>query len=79
MVVAPSGALPPLEGDEKDGAGPVTVTLVPAPYSELSTSASAFFTPAEAELTVTTRPIPTARPRAMRIACRIRRRSSRRR
>ena len=79
MVVAFFGGWPPLEGGDKDGAGPVTVTLVPAPYSELSTSASAFFTPAEAELTVTTRPIPTARPRATKIAWRIRRRSSRRR
>src|SRR5215469_8295328 len=61
------------------GLAPVTVTSVPTPYSELSTSAWAFFTPAEAAFTVTTRPTPSARPSAMKMAWRIRRRSSRRR
>src|SRR5215469_9053892 len=57
----------------------VTVTFVPTPYSELSTSPWAFFTPEEAAVTVITRPIPNARPRAMTTDWRIRRRSSRRR
>src|SRR5580700_2130048 len=79
MVVAPFGGWPFAEGFLGCGASPVTVTSVPTPYSEASTLDSAFFTPAEAALTVTTRPIPTARPRATKIAWRIRRRSSRRR
>src|SRR5260221_8109613 len=57
-VCAPLGGVPDLGGP---GAAPVTVTSVPTPYSELSTSAWAFFTPAEAAVTVTTRPIPSAR------------------
>src|ERR1700683_4723977 len=79
MVVPPFGAWPFAEGFLACGASPVTVTSVPTPYSEASTLDSAFFTPAEAALTVTTRPIPTARPKATKIAWRIRRRSSRRR
>src|ERR1700683_1525865 len=79
MVVPPFGAWPFAEGFLACGASPVTVTSVPTPYSEASTLDSAFFTPAEAALTVTTRPIPTARPEATKIAWRIRRRSSRRR
>src|SRR5580693_1405570 len=69
------GALPVFGGP---GAAPVTVTSVPTPYSALSTSDWAFFTPADAAATVTTRPTPRARPSAMKIAWRIRRRSSRR-
>ena len=61
------------------GGLPVTVTSVPTPYSDFSTSDWAFFTPADAAVTVTTRPIPSARPSAMKMACRILRRSSRRR
>src|SRR5215467_3472070 len=57
----------------------VTVMSVPTPYSECSTAPCACATPAEAAVTVITRPIPTARPREMKITCRIRRRSSRRR
>src|ERR1700733_13938454 len=79
MVVAPFGGWPFVDGFLACGASPVTVTSVPTPYSEASTLDSAFFTPAEAALTVTTRPIPTARPKATKIAWRIRRRSSRRR
>src|SRR5580693_5267266 len=67
MVVAPFGGWPFAEGFLGCGASPVTVTSVPTPYSEASTLDSAFFTPAEAALTVT------------KIAWRIRRRSSRRR
>src|SRR5579875_3213057 len=55
----------------------VTVTSVPTPYSELSTSAWAFFTPEEAADTVITRPTPSARPSAITTDCFIRRRSSR--
>ena len=76
-VCAPLGGVVPALGGP--GAAPVTVTSVPTPYSELSTSAWAFFTPDEAAVTTTTRPIPTARPSAMNTACRILRRSSRRR
>src|ERR1700728_4655932 len=79
MVVAPFGGGPFAEAFLGCGASPVTVTSVPTPYSDASTLDSAFFTPAEAALTVTTRPIPTARPKATKIAWRIRRRSSRRR
>ena len=57
----------------------VTVTSVPTPYSEWSTAAWASLTPEDAAVTVITKPIPRARPRAMKIAWRIRRRSSRRR
>ncbi len=57
----------------------VTVTSVPTPYSECSTCACASLTPDDAAVTVMTRPIPSARPRAMKIAWRIRRRNSRRR
>jgi len=70
------GLLPVLGGP---GAAPVTVTSVPTPYSPCSTADWAFFTPFEVAITVTTRPTPTARPSAMKMACRIRRRSSRRR
>src|SRR5580700_1075229 len=73
MVVPPFGGWPFAEGFLGCGASPVTVTSVPTPYSEASTLDSAFFTPAEAALTV------TARPKATKIAWRIRRRSSRRR
>src|SRR5579875_1867050 len=61
------------------GAAPVTVTSAPTPYSALSTPDWALFTPAEAAATVTTSPTPRARPSAMKMAWRIRRRSSRRR
>ena len=57
----------------------VTVMSVPTPYRECSTAPCAWATPAEAAVTVMTRPIPMARPREMKITCRIRRRSSRRR
>ncbi len=57
----------------------VTVMSVPTPYSECSTVAWASLTPEDAAVTVITRPIPRARPRAMKIAWRIRRRNSRRR
>ena len=57
----------------------VTVMSVPTPYSECSTVAWAFLTPEEAAITVITKPIPRARPRAMKIAWRILRRNSRRR
>src|SRR6202034_2455953 len=79
MVVPPFCGWPLAVGFLACGASPVTVTSVPTPYSEASTLDSAFFTPAEAALTVTTRPIPTARPKATKIAWRIRRRRSRRR
>ena len=55
----------------------VTVMSVPTPYSECRTDAWAFLTPADAAVTVITRPIPSARPIAMKIDCRIRLRSSR--
>jgi hypothetical protein len=55
----------------------VTVTSVPTPYSACSTVPWAFLTPAEAAVTVMTKPTPRARPSAMKTACRIRRRSSR--
>ena len=61
-----------------DGAW-VTVRSVPTPYSECSTVACESFTPAEAADTVMTKPTPRARPRAMTIAWRLRRRNSRRR
>src|SRR5215470_15820408 len=57
----------------------VTVMSVPTPYRECSTLPCAWATPADAAVTVMTRPIPMARPSEMRITCRIRRRSSRRR
>ncbi len=57
----------------------VTVMSVPTPYSECSTVPWAFLTPEDAAVTVITKPIPRARPRAMNIAWRIRRRNSRRR
>src|SRR5580704_12921262 len=79
MVVPPFGGWPFADRFLACGASPVMGTSVPTPYSEASTLDSAFFTPAEAALTVTTRPIPTARPKATKIAWRIRRRSSRRR
>ena len=56
----------------------VTVTSVPTPYSACSTVPWAFLTPADAAVTVMTRPTPRARPSAMNTAWRIRRRSSRR-
>ncbi|MGH3160151.1 MAG: hypothetical protein ACRDNF_26765 [Streptosporangiaceae bacterium] len=46
----------------------LTVMSVPTPYSECSTLPCAFLTPLEAEVTVMTRPIPSARPSAMKIA-----------
>ena len=63
--------LPPVPGLAwlADGACPVTVMSVPTPYSPLRTPAWAFFTPAEAAVTVMTRPTPTASPSAMKIAC----------
>ena len=64
---------PPLP---RDGAL-VTVMSVPTPYSECSTVPWAFFSPDDAAVTVMTSPMPTARPSAMKLACRIRRRSSR--
>src|SRR5215469_17302496 len=66
----------PLAGDGGFGALPVIVTSVPTPYKDLSTCDWAFLTPAEAAVTVTTSPIPSARPSAMKIACRILRRNS---
>ncbi len=57
----------------------VTVTSVPTPYSACSTVPWAFLTPADAAVTVITRPTPRARPSAMKMAWRMRRRSSRRR
>ena len=57
----------------------VTVTSVPTPYSACSTVPWAFLTPADAAVTVITRPTPRARPSAMKTAWRMRRRSSRRR
>jgi hypothetical protein len=57
----------------------VTVTSVPTPYSACSTVPWAFLTPADAAVTVITRPTPRARPSAMNTAWRMRRRSSRRR
>src|SRR5262245_34723665 len=47
------------------GGALVTVTSVPTPYSECSTAAWALLTPADAAVTVTTRPTPTARPTAI--------------
>jgi hypothetical protein len=58
--------------------GPVTVTVVAAPYSVRSTLDCALATAAESAATVTTSPTPRARPSAMKMAWRIRRRSSRR-
>ncbi len=43
----------------------VTVMSVPTPYSECSTVAWASLTPADAAVTVMTKPIPRARPRAI--------------
>jgi len=57
----------------------VTVTSVPTPYSACSTVPWAFLTPADAAVTVITRPTPRASPSAMKMAWRMRRRSSRRR
>ena len=57
----------------------VTVMSVPAPYSECSTLACAFLTPDDTDVTTITRPMPRARPTAIIMAWRIRRRSSRRR
>ncbi len=62
--------------EPRDGAL-VTVMSVPTPYSECRTLPWASFTPDAAAVTVMTSPMPTARPRAMKTACRIRRRSSR--
>src|SRR5215469_8234234 len=73
LVLLPPPPLPVFGGD---GAGPVTVTSVPTPYSPLRTPAWAFLTPAEAAVTVMTSPTPTASPSAMKIACLRRRRSS---
>jgi hypothetical protein len=55
----------------------VTVMSVPTPYRECSTAPCAWATPAEAAVTVITRPIPMARPREMKTTCRVRLRSSR--
>ena len=46
----------------------VTVMSVPTPYSECRTDDWAFLTPADAAVTVITRPIPKARPTAMKMA-----------
>ena len=59
--------------------GWVTVRSVPTPYSEFRTDTCAFCTPAAAEVTVITSPIPSASPSATNTAWRMRRRSSRRR
>jgi hypothetical protein len=82
-IWAPSGPswmvvrLPPEPlGALKVGAGPVTVMSVATPYRPLRTLAWAFLTPAAAAVTVSTSPTPTARPSAMKIACRRRRRNS---
>ena len=56
----------------------LTVMSVPTPYSACSTVPWAFLTPADAAVTVITRPTPRARPSAMKTAWRMRRRSSRR-
>ena len=48
----------------------VTVISVSCPYSECSTSPCAFFTPPDRAVTVITRPMPSARPSAMMLACR---------
>ncbi len=56
----------------------VTVTSVPTPYSACSTVPWAFLTPADAAVTVITRPTPRARPSVMKTAWRMRPRSSRR-
>ena len=56
----------------------VTVTSVPTPYSACSTVPWAFLTPADAAVTVMTRPTPSARPSAMNTPWRMRPRSSRR-
>src|SRR5580704_4490407 len=76
VVRLPPALLPPVV-DGGLGAAPVTVTSVPTPYRPLRTPAWAFLTPAEAAVTVSTSPTPTARPSAMKIACRMRRRNSR--
>ena len=55
----------------------VTVTSVPTPYSDLSTVPWVAETPFEAAVTVMTSPTPSASPSAMKIDCRILRRSSR--
>ena len=55
----------------------VTVISVSSPYSECSTLVWAFLTPAESAVTVMTRPMPSARPSAMMLDCRARRRNSR--
>ena len=57
----------------------VTVTSVPTPYRECRTVPCASLTPADAAVTVITRPIPTAIPKAMKLAWRLLRLSSRRR
>jgi len=57
----------------------VTVISVPTPNSAPSTLPWAALTPDDSAVTVTTRPMPKASPRAVTTACRIRRRSSRRR
>src|SRR6202011_4673230 len=54
----------------------VTVASVPTPYSDFSTVPWAFLTPVAAAVTVMTRPMPKARPRAMNAACGMRRLSS---
>ena len=69
---------PPSANDPRVGAV-VTVAAVPTPYRFCSTVACAFLTPDDAAVTVITRPMPRARPREMKMAWRIRRRSSRRR
>ena len=57
----------------------MTVMSVPTPYSECRTEPSAFLTPVDAAVTVITSPMPSARPIAMKMAWRARRRSSRQR
>ena len=70
---SPNRAGPPLPAP----AAWVTVTSVATPYSECSTVSCAARTPADIAETVTTRPMPSARPRATTTACRRLRRSSR--
>ena len=81
LIVAPGlnvKSRPPSPKEPAVGAE-VTVAAVPTPYRFCSTVPCAALTPADAAVTVMTRPIPRARPREMKMAWRFRRRSSRRR
>ncbi len=81
LIVAPGLNVklrPPSPNEPAEGAV-VTVADVPTPYRFCSTVPCAALTPDDAAFTVMTRPIPRARPTAMKMAWRIRRRSSRRR